>query len=111
MYKFNRDGNSGRCYPEPGEVAQAECGICGTQMNVDRNVNGPVCFAEAMGPIGYLHDRFTCPNFTESWHKRIGYLKRDAVIRSFQAGSEDDAKDDLEKKVAKILAEVEGEHQ
>jgi len=114
MYKFNWDGNDGRCYPKPGEVAQAECGICGTQMNVERNVNGPTGFAEAMASRGHLHDSFTCPHLQESWHKRIAGLKMKAYSECISyyemSGRESEEtvkiKDDLEQKVKKILEEA-----
>ena len=107
MYKFKWQGNDGRCYPNPGEVEQVECGICGTQMNVERNINGPTCFAEAIGRMGHLHDCFTCPRLAEKWHRKIIYLKMEAIANSMRMEGEEEVVEELEKKVKKILEDAE----
>ena len=70
-------GNNGRCFPAPGTVKTAKCGVCGRQMNIERNVLGATSWAESMGGGKHLHDRFTCPHITQNWHKRIYRLKMD----------------------------------
>ena len=110
MYKFNFNGNDGRCYPDPGEVKKVECGICGMQMNVERNVYGHTGFAEAMGKYRHLHDRFTCSNLLASWHERIVKLRLDAHIYCYNINHKDETektRKELEKKVKKILRKVE----
>ena len=77
MRQIDWYGNGGRCSPSPGTVETAECGVCGMQMNVERNVLGATGFAEAMGGEKHRYDRFICPRITEDWHKRICRLKRD----------------------------------
>ena len=75
--KIDWHGNGGCCYPAPGTVKTAICGVCGMQMNVERNVLGATSWAESMGHGKHLHDRFTCPHRTQNWHKRIYRLKMD----------------------------------
>lgn len=115
MYKFNWDGNDGRCFPKPGEVAQVQCGICATPMNVERNVNAPTGYVEALARRAHLHDCFTCPHLEEAWHKRINSLKMKAYSeRSYYyslLGRESEEtlkiKSDMEEKAKKILEERE----
>ena len=107
MYKFKWQGNDGRCYPKPGIVDQAECGICGTQMNVERNVNAPTGSAEALGGGAHLHDCFTCPHFLESWHNKIVRLKWNAIAHSARIEGGEEVIGELEKKVKKILEDAE----
>ncbi|MEQ8853242.1 MULTISPECIES: hypothetical protein [Gimesia] len=49
-----------------------------------RNCYGATCFAEAVGGLGHLHDRFTCPHREEDWHQYASQLidqKRDCASR------------------------------
>jgi len=69
--------NDGRSNPAPGTVKIAKCGVCGKQMNVKRNVLGATSWVESVGHGKHRHDRFTCPNINEDWHKRIYRLKTD----------------------------------
>jgi len=80
MRKINWHGNDGRCFPAPGTVQTAECGVCGAKMNVSRNVLGPTGFAEAMAGRKHRHDSFVCPHIAEDWHKRICRLKMDVYL-------------------------------
>jgi|SRR3990167_3199607 len=112
MYKFDFDGNIGRCYPKPGEYTRVECGICGTQMDVERNVNGPTGFAEVMYGGKHLHDRFFCPFYSESWHKEIEALKYKAIFESINywetgQGAPDSIREGLERIAKEILEEAE----
>ncbi len=76
--KINWYGNQGHLSPDPGTVKTAECGICGKQMNVKRNVLGATSWAESMGHGKHLHDSFTCPNLNKDWHEKIVSLKCEA---------------------------------
>ena len=110
MYKFNWKGNGGQCFPNPGEVKKAKCGICGARMNVERNVHGPTGFAEAMGGLAHLHDEFNCPHLMESWHMRIVVLKYEAYARCYFLNNKEETEEiveALEKKIKKILMEAE----
>ena len=107
MYKFKWAGNDGRCFHGPGTVQQAKCGICGTKMNVERNVRGFANWAEAVADKTHLHDHFTCPHLLASWHKKIFYLKWEAHAHSVRIRSTKGIKNALEKKVKKILAKAE----
>ena len=80
MRKINWYGNNGHCFPAPGTVKAAECGVCGTEMNVRRNVLGPTSSAEAMAGRKHRHDSFACPHVAEDWHKRIDQLKFDFYL-------------------------------
>lgn len=51
-------------------VTPAACRVCGSAMNVQRDVVGPTGFASAMGKISTLHDRWTCPHSGEEWHEQ-----------------------------------------
>lgn len=75
MPKINWLGNLGHCFPEPGKVKKIKCGVCGTQMNVERNVLGPTSWASAMAGFKYRHDRFWCPFVSQNWHQGITDLK------------------------------------
>ncbi len=61
-------------HAKPGERKELNCHICGTKCNVKRNCYGPTCFAEAVGGLGHLHDRFTCPHRDEDWHHYASQL-------------------------------------
>lgn len=100
MYKFNWALNNGFLFPNQGEVNKAKCGICGTQMSVRRNVNGPTSFSEAMARGAHLHDSFTCPHLMERWHTGIVNLKMEAYASE---GEYKVVKRELEKRVKKIL--------
>lgn len=53
---------------EPGTADQVSCKVCGTACGVARNVTGATSFAESLGKIAHVHDRFTCPLSETSWH-------------------------------------------
>src|SRR5258708_3564330 len=71
-------GNDGRCTPAPEALETADCGICGSQMNVRRNVLGATSSIEAMSHKKHLHDSFECPRVRENWHEQIVSLKYEA---------------------------------
>lgn len=75
MRSIQWDRNSGYCFPDPGKVTKAFCGICDTRMTVRRNVLGPTCFAEAMAGHKHRHDSFYCPHYGKVWHTGIESLK------------------------------------
>lgn len=75
MHQIDWYGNDGRRNPNPGTIETAECGVCGAQMNVKRDVLGPTGLAEAMRGEKHKHDSFVCPRIEEDWHKQIYRLK------------------------------------
>ena len=61
--------------PDPGEVDEADCGICGTRMTVKRNCHGPTSYTMAMAGSGRPHDFFECPHRKEGWHRQVKDLQ------------------------------------
>jgi hypothetical protein len=51
------------------------CGVCGRQMEVERNVLGFTSSIEAMAGHRRLHDHFRCPDVDAGWHERVRRLK------------------------------------
>lgn len=60
---------------EPGDVT---CGVCGTVMDVKRNVEGPRSLAGAMSGLHRKYDEFTCSNAGERWHQQVVLLNMEA---------------------------------
>ncbi len=92
----NCDGE--RFTPKPEEYDSATCGLCGTNMDVQRNVFGPTSFGGAMLKRGHLHDWFECPNRREDWHIQVKKILREAQKTSSTALQEL-----LEKDAKKVL--------
>lgn len=65
-------------FPDPGAYEKMDCVVCGADMNVTRNVNGPRSMVESMGGSKTLHDKFTCPHTDEDWHKQALNIHRKA---------------------------------
>lgn len=102
--KINWYGNNGRCYPAPGTVKTAKCGVCDMQMKVKRNVLGPTSWIESMGHGKHLHDYFVCPNVNKDWHKRIYDLKVDVYLaETDNASNKSEIKKIAEKEITKLL--------
>ncbi|MBI2024812.1 MAG: hypothetical protein HYT03_01855 [Candidatus Harrisonbacteria bacterium] len=75
MIEIDWYANVGRCFPEPGTIKKVNCGVCGAQMKVRRNVLGPTSWAMTVVGMKRRHDSFTCPRISEDWHERIVHLK------------------------------------
>ena len=54
---------------KPGEYEELRCSVCGSICDVQRNVMGPRCYAEAVGNLKGLHDKYECPHIEEEWHE------------------------------------------
>ena len=87
MHKIDLHGNNGECYSKPGKTKKAKCGICGAQMNVERNVLNSTTLKEILLKIKRKYDWFICPYFYENWHRTINDLKTDIL------GLEDETND------------------
>lgn len=75
-------------HAKPGERDELNCPVCGTKCDINRNCNGPTCFAESVGGQGHLHDRFTCPHQDQDWHHYASLLitqKQDCPSRRVRA--------------------------
>lgn len=62
--------------PPPGKVDSMTCRVCGSNMNLKRNVNGPTGWAESVGGGKHLHDTFSCSFAGEKWHDQALRLKK-----------------------------------
>lgn len=101
-------GNDGRCYPAPGTVETAKCGVCGTKMNVERNRLGPTGMAEAMAGKKHRYDRFTCPYLNMSWHRKIYYIKMKVYLEETNAAryGVSDIDEEVRKNVGKEIRKI-----
>ena len=106
MAEIDWYGNGGRCYPLPGTVKEARCGVCGALMNVVRDVVRTTSLAEALSDKGgHRCDAFTCPKVKEGWHERIYALKMDVYRAGMNRDIDyDKKKAAAEKEIQEILA-------
>lgn len=58
-----------------GTVESMNCRVCGSVMDVERGINGPTSWAEAMAEGKHLHDSFTCPYAHSDWHVQVLRLR------------------------------------
>jgi len=63
-YKSGRD----RKLREPGTSASEKCGICGTEMDIERDRDVYTSYACAMAKKSVRMDAFYCPHNEEEWH-------------------------------------------
>lgn len=99
-------GNIGRAYPLSGTVEFLVCGVCGRQMNIKRNVDGPTSFVESLSGKKHKHDAFVCPCAKEEWHQKIYRLKMKVYIAEInKEPSAAKIKKDAEGEIIEILAE------
>ncbi len=101
--KIDWYGNNGYRFPKPGTVDKVNCGVCGAQMKVRRNVLGPISRAMAMAGKKRRHDSFACPHVKRNWHQKIYLLKIDVYFAEIN-----DAANYHEKKkyAAKVIREI-----
>lgn len=62
--------------PDPGTRDQVECGVCGTVMDVKRDLDGPTSFTMAIGKSKRKHDFFWCPHREDAWHEQVVQLRQ-----------------------------------
>ncbi len=60
--------------PDPGTEEKMFCEVCKTEMDVERNVEGPTSWAESVGGRKHKHDSFSCPFAQEDWHNQARIL-------------------------------------
>jgi hypothetical protein len=80
--------------PDPGEYMSINCGVCGTDMDVKRNVVGPTTMTEAMSKRSHSHDVFWCPLMEEGWHiqaKKLQQLARETPSKIIEDALMDEA--------------------
>lgn len=63
--------------PDPGKCESCECRVCGTNMDVKRDCEGPTSTVMAMGGFKRKYDRFTCPNVGQDWHTQAMNLRQE----------------------------------
>lgn len=87
--------------PDPGgEPYTKFCRVCGQLLEVEKNINGPTSWAESMGKMKHLHDRWKCPIAKEKWHQDAADLLMRAMGEtspSLKALLEKDAKEIVER--------------
>lgn len=59
---------------EPGIHSECSCRVCGSIMDVHRNVNGPTSWASAIAEKLTLHDSFSCPHSETEWHNKAAEI-------------------------------------
>jgi hypothetical protein len=62
--------------PAPGTEDKMYCKVCDTEMNVQRNIEGPTSWIGAMTKSKHLHDSFTCGHAEEDWHIQARCLRK-----------------------------------
>lgn len=58
----------------PGTVDSMDCRVCGSRMNVERNVLGPTNAFDGMAGYRHYRDYFVCPHADEDWHQHATAL-------------------------------------
>ena len=100
MHAIDWYGNDGRAFLDPGTAEIVVCGVCGTEMRVERNKFAAASFAEAAAGRKRYSDHFTCPRIEEDWHKKVVFLK----IKILFGGMRSAEKRAARREVAEILA-------
>ena len=62
--------------PESGKQHVMRCRVCKSEMDVQRDINGPTSLSEAMGGGEHLHDLFTCSHSEEKWHQQVLQMRK-----------------------------------
>lgn len=73
-----------RYTPDAGEVETVYCGVCDSVMEVQRNVNGPRGWVQAMGRGNSSHDVFNCSLRENDWHKQVVAIRKESRNTSSQ---------------------------
>jgi hypothetical protein len=58
-------------------VSPRSCRVCGTRCDVRHDVNGPMCWADAVAGRRRVHDQHTCPHAGEGWHDHALTLREE----------------------------------
>ena len=68
--------NEGRYRADPGTCDSMSCGICGSEMQVKRDVLIPPGWASAMAGHKVKMDAFSCPHVGEDWHRQAVKIRQ-----------------------------------
>lgn len=63
--------------PDPDRIDICFCGVCGEEMDVERNVPPSGGFAGAMAGHNRYYDKFWCKSRKEKWHRQARALKHE----------------------------------
>jgi hypothetical protein len=63
--------------PDPNLIDKCFCGVCGDEMDVERNRKPSGGFAGAMAGHNRYYDRFWCKNMNNGWHVQARDLMRE----------------------------------
>lgn len=50
-------------------VDEADCRVCGAECVIKRGIDGPTCWAQAIGGTTTVHDWIYCPHWKKDWHE------------------------------------------
>ena len=64
----------GLWWTRPGELAEATCPHCGAACSIERHIDGPTCWAQAIAKHTTLHDAVRCPHSGLDWHNQLVHL-------------------------------------
>lgn len=62
-------------WARPNTVDSATCRVCSAECCIERGIDGPTCWAQAIGGTTTVHDWIYCPHWKEDWHDEALTLK------------------------------------
>ncbi len=90
------EGVQDHYFPDPEKCDTVDCGVCGAQMIVERNLTGPTSYIMSISGSERRHDSFHCPHYYEFWHmqvKKLFQLARETPSPSLKKLYEEDIRE------------------